>query len=591
MARWLTSAEKAQFASTLPIFQELPSEIYGELADTLEQRFVEAGATICQRGEASDCLYIVVAGRFRVFVEDNEKEKATAEVGRGETIGDIGLLTGEKRSATVVAVRDSSVLTLSKQAFDDLKEKHSGFLLSLARTQIERLHRLQQPRPAPIRSDVIAVVPAGGTSIADFTGRLGRSLSRIGEVVHLRNPQTSTPAHTEHDSVDDWLQSPAESSRFVIYESDDTTTDWTASCIRQADRLVFVADGDATPSTNQIESDLPNLRSAVISPRRDLVILRSENNKPVASAWLAGRQVDLHYNVNKTSEADYDRLARLIAGKAVGLVLGGGGARSFAHIGVIQALTEAGVPIDMVGGTSMGALIGALTAMGLPAERIVETCRYIFIQRGIWDFTLPLVSLLSPKRITASLESIFSDLAIEDLPKNYYCISTNLSAGDVAVHRSGPLVKWLKASISIPGIAPPTIDQGQLFYDGGILNNVPVDVMNLLGVTRTIAVSSGSLFDQRLVEVEPEHCSPWRILLNRLNPFSKPISFPSIFNILYRSAMLSSDRSAVTAQGNASLLIAPKVSQYGLFQWNAIDEIVEAGRVEGRKQLAKWANS
>ncbi|HJT81464.1 MAG TPA: patatin-like phospholipase family protein, partial [Chthoniobacterales bacterium] len=451
------------------------------------------------------------------------------------------------------------------------------------------LHRLQQKRPAFGRSETIAVVPAGGVSVAEFTLRFCRSLSKIAEVVHLRNPQAGGGTATEHDSVDDWLESSPNSSRFVVYESDDAATDWTASCIRQADRLIFVADADATPVLNEIESKLQTPRNALISPRRDLVILRRENNKPVAAAWLAARQVDVHHNINKSSDADYDRLARLIAGKAIGLVLSGGGARSFAHIGVIQAITELGLPIDMIGGTSMGALIGALTAFGFSPERIIKVCRYIFIERGIWDFTLPVVSLLTPRRVTASLDSIFSDIAIEDLPKNYYCISTDLTAGDVAVHRSGPLVKWLKASISIPGIAPPVIHQGKLFFDGGILNNLPVDVMNLLGVSQTIAVSSGSLFDQRLVEVQAEHCSPWRILFNRLNPFSRSISFPSIFNILYRSALLNSDRSTIAAQQNASLLIVPKVSNYGLFQWNAIDEIVEAGRLEAREQLANWA--
>jgi predicted acylesterase/phospholipase RssA/CRP-like cAMP-binding protein len=575
--------------STVPLFREIPAKQCREIASRVGQLQIQAGETLCQRGDIGNCLYIVTSGRFRVFLD--EDGPAVNEVEPCEFIGEIALLTGENRQVTVVAVRDSSVLVLPRESFNELTKRTPEFLLSLLRTQIQRLLRVQCPTSSPFnRSETIAIVPAGGNlAIDDFAIRFRHALSRLGDVVHLRSADKSVQSKLGHDFVEGRLQAREESSRFVIYESDNSVTDWTASCIRQADRVIFVADADATPGLNTIESQFERLRSARTLPRRDLVIVHSRQSTVFAREWLATRPIYMHHHIEKDDDDDYGRLARIVAGKAIGLVLSGGGARAFAHIGVIQALSEAGIPVDVIGGTSMGSLVGALSALDFSPARMTEICRYIFIERGVWDFTFPLVSLVAAKRITKSLSSIFSEVAIEDLRRNYFCISTNLSTGDVAVHQRGSLVKWLKASMAIPGIAPPTIDQGQLFYDGGLLNNLPVDVMSRFGIGHIFAVNISSFFDQRLVDVQGEHCSPWRILLNRINPFSRRIAFPSIFNILCRSAMLNCLRSTVAVQHNASLLINPKVSHYGLFQWKAIDEIVEAGRLEARNQLRHWS--
>ena len=586
----LTVAEKSQFLSITPLFQELSSEECDQLANKVIQRDVEAGETLCHHGDIADCLYIIITGRFRIYLTDKNGAAAVNEVRRREVVGEIALLTGERRSATVLAVRDSSVLVLSRTSFEDLSEKYPNVLRAIARTQIDRLHHIQCPTREPVnRSETIAVVPAGGNLAIDgFTVRFCQTLSRLGDVLHLRSADKSTQAKIAQHSAEDWLESREESSRFVIYESDNSATPWTTSCLRQADRVIFVADASATPGLNPIEAQFAQLRNARAWPRRDLVIVHTGDTKAFAREWLAPRQVDVHHHIQKDNDEDYARIARIVTGKAIGLVLSGGGARAFAHIGVLQALDEAGPPIDVIGGTSMGALVGAWSALDFSPKQMVEISRYIFIKRGIWDFTLPFVSLIAAKRMSTSLDTVFPDVAIEDLPRRYFCITTNLSTGDVGVHESGPLLKWVIASVSIPGIAPPIIDEGQLFYDGGILNNLPVDVMTRFGVGHIIAVNVSSFFDEQLLEVQPQHCSPWRILLNRMNPFSRSIAFPGIFNILYRSATLNCLLSSVTAQNSASLLISPKVSHFGLFQWGAIDEIIEVGLLEARKQLANW---
>jgi hypothetical protein len=150
--------------------------------------------------------------------------------------------------------------------------------------------------------------------------------------------------------------------------------------------------------------------------RKSLVLLhRNDAQSPSGTRrWLALRQMDQHFHLRWQNEADFGRLARCVAGRAIGLALGGGAARGFAHIGVIRALEEAGIPIDIVGGTSVGALIAAQWAMGWNAQRILDASRtYVLSPQN--DYTLPLVALLTGHRTSELLQNLFGKLDIQDL--------------------------------------------------------------------------------------------------------------------------------------------------------------------------------
>ena len=579
----LTVTEKSHLLLDSEIFHELSAEESMEFANEISEQRVQAGETLFQRGDIGEHVYVVIAGRFRICLDEaSESQSQIEDIRRGEVIGEFALLTGDRRAATVRAVRDSSVLVIPKSSFEQVVQKCPRLMLAIGRLEIERLHRAQHTKQsAHTLSEAITLVPAGSSlDIGNFAARLAESLSQFGTVLHVKSAD---------DIADETTARNEEGHRFVIYEADSTSSSWTSRCIRQADRVILVANANSDPRLNTIETEFNTVRGTYAWPHRDLVIVHTRNGHTSASPWLASRSVEMHHHVKDDNPGDYARVARFIAGKATGLVLSGGGARAFAHIGVIQALAEAGISIDVVGGTSMGALIAAMVALDIPPEQMAEFSKYIFIKRGIWDFTFPFVSLVAAKRITTSLQALFSDVAIEDLPRNYFCVTTNLSKADVCVHQRGSLLKWVKASVSIPGIAPPVVSEGDLLYDGGVLNNLPVDVIKRFGTACTIAVNVGSLFDAKLLNVQPESCSPWKILLNKINPFSRNIPFPNIFHILYRASMLNSLRlTAVAAQTNVSLVIDPQVSQFGLFEWKAIDEIIEAGLLRARDQLAHW---
>ncbi len=169
--------------------------------------------------------------------------------------------------------------------------------------------------------------------------------------------------------------------------------------------------------------------------------------------------------------ADYDRVVRLLTGRAVGLVLSGGGARGFAHLGVVRALREHGVPIDLVGGTSMGAILAAGVASEWSHEELVRRFKRCFVDTNpLSDYTLPLVSLVSGRKVSTLLRSELGDIDIEDLPLPYFCVSSNLTTGRMSVHQQGTLWRWLRASVAIPGVLPPVFQGGEVFVDGGAMN-------------------------------------------------------------------------------------------------------------------------
>src|SRR5262249_17490525 len=164
------------------------------------------------------------------------------------------------------------------------------------------------------------------------------------------------------------------------------------------------------------------------------------------------------------------------AARGVSLVLGGGGARSFAHIGVLRALEEARIPIAQGGGTSGGALIAAQVALGWDAEKIRQTMRRYFVERGSpLDYVLPFVSLADGKHLRRMLEEIFGERRIEDLPRRFFCVSCNLNRAELVVHETGVLRKAVAASNSVSGLLPPGGAEEERLFDGCLLNTLAVD--------------------------------------------------------------------------------------------------------------------
>ncbi len=586
------------------LFMGLPPEVLSDLVGQLERTYISGGETLYRQGEPGDGLYAVLSGRLRVYAErSSEGEQVIGEAGLGETVGELSVLHGELRATTVRAIRDSRLVKLTKSGFDRLLEKHPQPMMDLARNIAGRLSRRGRAFAASKSLRSITVVPCGAdVPLREFVHRLLPLFSRIGPTVHVDRERVAratgdgllaTPGRAdERGAMAGVLNDLEGTHRFVVYEADHAAPTWTKWCVRQADCVLLVGSAGGNPVVSDIElkcleqqaSDKPTARTELVLLHRDGFVRR-----PDTTQWLTGRRVDAHHHVRLDRNGDFERLVRLITGRAVCLVLSGGAARGFAQIGVIRALREFGVPIDYVGGTSMGAVIGAQLSLGWDHDTLVAMNKEHWIDlTPLKDYTLPIVGLLSGRKMSRILSSMFGEVSIEDLPVNYFCVSSNLSRAQVAVHRQGPLWRWLRASMSMPGVGPPLVHDGELYVDGGVLNNLPVDVMGKLCEGSVIAVYTSEREDLPISMEDLDNLSGWQMFWSRCNPFSTRPSGPNIFSILVRSIMLSSLGKLKQVKRQADLFIDPPVSEFGRFEWKAIDRLVEIGYDTARKKIEDW---
>jgi lysophospholipid hydrolase len=562
------------------------------------------GEILIREGDPSDAMYVVMWGRLRVVTDtDQGQEQFVTELGKGETTGEMGFLTGDARSATVYAARDSDLLMFSKTELDRLIEKYPRMTLQLARVMARRLDSNTHAIQPGNNVTSIAVIPLTGRAQAtEFAHQLAVSLAQHGTTLHL-NP-VSVMEHmsagrmqgwdVDADSVNlvGWLNDQEQRSNFVIYEGDATPSAWTIRCLRQADRVVVLGEASADPAIN------PAMRDLVCGPDdsaawRELVLLHPDKNRYPAGTgrWLQVWPVRRHHHVCLSSHGDVGRVARFLAGRAVGLVLSGGGSRAAAHIGVIRALREEGIPIDMVGGASGGAIAAAECAAGWDHETMLaRTSDFIGSGKRMKDFTLPMVSLLTARHWYHALCAMFDDMRIEDLWLKCFFVSSNLTRAEVVVHQEGHIARALRASTAFPGIVPPVIMEGELLVDGGVLNNVPIDVMNELCENGTvIAVDVGARRDLAMTYHFGDSLSGLQVLWSRINPFAtNKVAAPNIVSILLRAQELNSIHTRASRIQGVSLYLNPPVDQFSLLDQDSFEELVNIGYRHAREKIAAW---
>jgi NTE family protein len=553
--------------SSLPQFKDLAPALIRSLASEITWFSLPGGRTLFEADDAADALYVVVSGLLGVFVRPNAVHaRLVGYIAAGQTAGEMGLLSGKARSATVIALRDTELVRLSKAAFDSLVLTHTTGLLRIAQVAVERLdasQRREQPKRAIPRT--FAVVPFDESVDAmGFATRLVQCLRQFGraEIVSQSQGANRTSA---------WFHNVERENDFVAYVSDATRTNWRKLCLRQADLLLLVARVEVGVSA---WTTLAASREAEFELRRsELVLLHPGSiSRGAARDWIALRPSINHHNI--CGPQDVERLTRILTGRAIGLTLSGGGARGFAHIGVIRALQEARLPIDAVGGTSIGAIIGAGCAAGWDYRELRDRLRHAFMDSNpLNDYTLPLVSLVAGRKVGRMLRQTFGDLDLEDLRLPYFCVSANLTRGVGEVHRRGELWRWLRASIAIPGILPPVFSDGQVYVDGATINNLPVDVMRdfMRGCVVGVDVSADRAFSTDMDEAELP--SIWRML-----PwFRRKQRRVNILQILLRASMVNSSINAAVQRDLSDLLLRPPLENVDLLDWRAFDRTVDAG--------------
>jgi len=316
----------------------------------------------------------------------------------------------------------------------------------------------------------------------------------------------------------------------------------------------------------------------------------ADARQPVGTRhWLSPRRVRAHHHVRLGDAHDLQRLVRRLTGHALGLVLGGGGARSYAHIGVYRALTEIGIQVDIVGGTSMGSLIGAGLAMDMDEPTMITLAQQFSSRKTLFDLTLPLVSFFASHKVTNVMRRLFEDTQIEDLWKPFFCVSSNLTRATPMVHRQGPVWQSVRASSAVPGIFSPILWEGDLLVDGAMLDNLPIDVMHdLCQGGPIVAVNVSPDIDLVQDYAFGSGVSGWQVLLSRLNPLEKQVQVPSIFENILRSMSIADVHRVRSMLGLVDLYICPAVGRFGVLDFQRYAEIIEIGYHAARQAIEAW---
>jgi NTE family protein len=437
-------------------------------------------------------------------------------------------------------------------------------MLQAARLAVQRLIARTVRRPLSAARTFAVLPHDAGVGARAFAVQLREALARYGSCALI-------DATTGLGNTSAWFSAIEARHRYVVYLAGAEQDEWRELCVRQADSFVLPANAADAPSQWReflgIEPDRYMQR-----PTHLVLLQRGDILLGSGRAWkLSVPDAQLHH-VRRGD--DIERVARLLTGRSIGLVLSGGGARGFAHIGVVRALREAGMRIDSVGGTSIGAIIGAGVAADWSNEEMLEKYRKAFVDgRPLKDYTFPFVSLVSGRRVAHLLREAFGPRDIEDLALPFYGVSANLSVGRVHVHRSGPLWLWLRASSAIPGILPPVFHRGEVYVDGAVMNNLPTDIMRAQAVGEIVAVDI-SADDVLRTDVE-EYALPsfWKLLLERMYRPRRP----GILSILLRSGMVNAEAASIERRAFTNLLLAPPLQDIDLLDWHAYDRAIEAG--------------
>jgi predicted acylesterase/phospholipase RssA/CRP-like cAMP-binding protein len=602
----LPRLRRTQLASALAdLFGPIEGAALRDLQDLLEWRHLPAGAVLFRQGDPGDELAIVVNGRLRIMVDRPDRPPVVVgEVSRGECVGEFALLTGRPRSATVDAMRDSDVVMLSQSLFERLLAQYPRAMLQIARTVIAHA-------PSPTRGEAsataitFALLPADPTTpLTEVAPRLVEALTVFGPTLHLSSARLDAlfgrpgASQTDVDDLQDvalksWLTEQEAVYRHIVYEADHSWSNWTQRCLRQADRSLIVGRVGADAAPGLVEQAARAVGARV---RAELVLVQPDDcRRPAGTAdWLATRAVHTHHHVRLGVAADYGRLARRLTGRALGLVLSGGGARGLAHIGVIRALEEAGLVVDIIGGTSMGALIAAGYATDRSYREMIELAQ-AFARRGkVFDFTLPLTSFFAARKITALFQSLFEDIRIEDLWRPFFAVSSNLTRAEPVIHDRGPLWACVRASTAIPGVFAPVLRAGDVVVDGGVMNNFPIDIMREAYEAGTVIGVNVSPPTEKLKDYSfGDSVSGWRVLWSQVSPFGRRLRAPSLLASLIRATEINGAYKVRSPafQRLADVVIQPPVVQFNPLGFDAYEPLIAAGYAEGQAAIAAWLAS
>jgi predicted acylesterase/phospholipase RssA len=568
------------------------TQLFGDLSQKqLENVFsvskvlhIETGDYIFQEGDEENSLYIVLTGRLRALHQTTEGIKLLGDISAGEPVGEFSLFTHEPRSASVIAIRKSTVLQIEESDYNELVKQNPRFAHTLTQFVIKRLRlNVFQQRMGHTPKNIAIVnlnpefdISPWTTSARDQFGLMDTPIN-----VYYAESLGNGNSYILFDELENH-----QGLNFLVCDNEDLL--WANQCITYCDLVLVVGDFCDSEEIRPIESHLSLYSNGILNKKVYLILLHHENASLPSNTrrWFRDRPVILHLHIRKNNLKDIRRFCRIITNQAVGLVLGGGGAKGFAHIGMAKAMLEGGVEFDFIGGTSAGAMIGVLmSVVDFDMEEAIHLAKKgADLKPTSNDFHFPFLSLMTGSKMRKVFQDTFGEIYLEDIWINTFTVSTNYSTASLQIHDRGLARKRVEASIAIPGVFPPVIINKYLHVDGGVMDNLPIEAMYQKPVKYVIAVAL-SAQTSRVVKVE-NIPSSWQIFLNK---FSKKTRFglPTMSSILINSLTLNSIQRQVASKSQVSLYLEMELRNFGFLDWSKCQQLIDQGYIQTKDYLNK----
>ena len=527
----------------------------------LREVALPGGATLFQAGDTADEVFYLRAGRLGVTRHEGGSAQFLGIVRPGEIVGEMAAISGAAHTAEVTALRDSELYAMPREIFLAVARREPKLMMEVARLMLDRSRKGKDGAGDPTVIGIIAISEqVHARTLADTLAQALANMGVKATVLGAEAESRSTAWFSEHEGSHD----------LVLLAAEEAEAGWREVCVRQSDRLFLAASSVNRPEDGTRAFGLAPLRRHRLV---DLLVVRPAGQRlpDRGEAWrdfTAASQV-FHYREQDADDAA--RMARVLSGRSVGLVLSGGGARAYAELGAVQALREAGIKFDFIGGASMGAVVAAGIALGWDDAELQDRVREAFVNTSpVDDIAFPMLAMTHGHKVRDRLAEHFGDVEIGDLDLPFFCVSADLTEGAPYVHDKGLVRDALRASVALPGLLPPVIMNGKVLVDGAVARNFPADVMRERRPGVVVGIDVTRAKGLTVDEVRRPKFWPWLFS----GGWRKG---PPIVSVLMRSATIMTSRDIEAARMASDLYIAPEVDEIEIRDWRAFEPAIQAG--------------
>lgn len=566
-------------------FKNLSEDVLTSLVTIGDSKEILPSEVIIQQGEDSSEVYFLISGRLAVLIQsENGENRKVNEIPCGEIFGEMSLFQQSKRTATLVAIRQSLALVIKGPVFAELMEREPALYRYISETLIRRLTTANSPFEQTKACQNICFLPLDDSvKCKEIIAQIKNNVAGSVELSSIGEDDINHKIASKSDVLQ-YINNAENANDFILFEGSLSLNKATEFFLSQSDKIFLIGDIQRTQSLSETEKS-PEFKR-LTSSADTYLLLDSRSYSDIEKTRLCTKNRKIKSVLHLNQERDFARIARFIIGRSNKLVLSGGGARGFAHIGVLKALNELKIPVDIIGGTSIGAVLGAVFATGWEYDFILEQGYNAFVKdKPLKDYQFPMVSFLKGNKLDKTLEKYFGDLRIEDLPIPFLAVASNMSKMSTEIITDGTVRDAVRASISLPSILPPVIRNNSLLLDGGIVDNMPFDPVQTIGAGPNIGVDLSEIKERTLSYTK----IPSNLELTKAKFMkSKRVKVPNIYQIIMGTMTLASDEKKRQNIPKFDVYIKPNVRKFGFLDLKRYYEIVEEGYRSSLPVLQAW---